>query len=297
MKGVINVLKPPGMTSHDGVNFMRRLLQIKKIGHSGTLDPAAAGVLPIFVGKATKAIEFFMDDDKEYIAEMRLGVTTDTGDLEGNVKDIRPIKVTEFDLKEALRQFTGEISQVPPMYSAVRYKGRKLYELAREGIVVERKPRRVKIYSLDLIDYSCESAILKVTCSKGTYIRTLCEDIGKVLGCGACLSCLIRTSSGAFNIENSFTLEEIEQAKLYGRLNEVILPVDEFLQKIPKVNLIAENAGFFTKGKKIQGDFKFLNDAELHLVRVYNHNKEFLGIAKVIKDKDKISLQVIKSLN
>jgi tRNA pseudouridine55 synthase len=155
----------------------------------------------------------------------------------------------------------------------------------------------VKIYSLDLIDYSCESAILKVACSKGTYIRTLCEDIGKVLGCGACLSCLIRTSSGAFNIENSFTLEEIEQAKLYGRLNEVILPVDEFLQKIPKVNLIAENAGFFTKGKKIQGDFKFLNDAELHLVRVYNHNKEFLGIAKVIKDKDKISLQVIKSLN
>jgi len=189
VKGVINVLKAPGMTSHDVINFLRKLLRVKKIGHSGTLDPAAAGVLPVFVGKATKAIEFFMDDDKEYVAELRFGVTTDTGDLDGNILELKPVKITEGDLKEALKQFTGNINQVPPMYSAVRHKGKKLYELARQGITVERKARTVKIYSIDLMDFSLESAIVKVACSKGTYIRTLCEDIGKVLGCGACLSC------------------------------------------------------------------------------------------------------------
>ncbi|HHY42274.1 MAG TPA: tRNA pseudouridine(55) synthase TruB [Thermoanaerobacterales bacterium] len=294
MKGVINVLKPPGMTSHDVVNFLRRLFQIKKIGHSGTLDPAAAGVLPVFIGKAAKAIEFFMDDDKEYIAEMRFGVTTDTGDLDGNVTNISKVNITKSHLEEILKQFTGEISQVPPMYSAVRYKGKKLYELARKGIVVERKPRNVKIYSLDLIDYSHDTAIVKVACSKGTYIRTLCEDIGNMLGCGACLSCLVRTSSGPFKIENSFTLEEIQDAVLNGKLDDVLLPVDRFLEKMPKVNLAVDKEGFFSKGKMINGDFQFLNDIDT-LVRVYN-NKEFLGIAKVVKDKDSILLQVLKSL-
>lgn len=162
MKGVINVLKAPGMTSHDVINFLRKLLRVKKIGHSGTLDPAAAGVLPVFVGKATKAIEFFMDDDKEYVAELRFGVTTDTGDLDGNILELKPVKITEGDLKEALKQFTGNINQVPPMYSAVRHKGKKLYELARQGITVERKARTVKIYSIDLMDFSLESAIVKV---------------------------------------------------------------------------------------------------------------------------------------
>jgi len=294
VKGVINVLKPPGMTSHDVVNFLRRLFQIKKIGHSGTLDPAAAGVLPVFIGKAAKAIEFFMDDDKEYIAEMRFGVTTDTGDLDGNVTNISKVNITKSHLEETLKQFTGEISQVPPMYSAVRYKGKKLYELARKGIVVERKPRNVKIYSLDLIDYSHDTAIVKVACSKGTYIRTLCEDIGNMLGCGACLSCLVRTSSGPFKIENSFTLEEIQDAVLNGKLDDVLLPVDRFLEKMPKVNLAVDKEGFFSKGKMINGDFQFLNDIDT-LVRVYN-NKEFLGIAKVVKDKDSILLQVLKSL-
>nr|WP_255688334.1 tRNA pseudouridine(55) synthase TruB [Tepidanaerobacter sp. GT38] len=282
------------MTSHDVVNFLRRLFQIKKIGHSGTLDPAAAGVLPVFIGKAAKAIEFFMDDDKEYIAEMRFGVTTDTGDLDGNVTNISKVNITKSHLEEILKQFTGEISQVTPMYSAVRYKGKKLYELARKGIVVERKPRNVKIYSLDLIDYSHDTAIVKVACSKGTYIRTLCEDIGNMLGCGACLSCLVRTSSGPFKIENSFTLEEIQDAVLNGKLDDVLLPVDRFLEKMPKVNLAVDKEGFFSKGKMINGDFQFLNDIDT-LVRVYN-NKEFLGIAKVVKDKDSILLQVLKSL-
>jgi len=296
VKGVINVLKAPGMTSHDVVNFLRKLFGLKKIGHSGTLDPSAAGVLPIFVGKATKAIEFFMDDDKEYIAEIRFGITTDTGDLEGNIKDIRTVKINELDLREALKQFVGVIEQVPPMYSAVRYKGKKLYELARQGIVVDRKPRIVKIYSLDLLSLSFDSALVKVVCSKGTYIRTLCEDIGKILGCGACLSCLIRTRSGAFKIENSLTLEEIEHAALSGKIDEILFPVDEFLQKMPKIIIADKKTSFFKKGKILYDDFQLLNDTKQNLVRVYN-NKEFLGVAKIIKDEDRISLQVLKSLN
>lgn len=295
MKGVINVLKPPGMTSHDVVNFLRRLFQIKKIGHSGTLDPAAAGVLPIFVGKATKAIEFFMDDDKEYIAEIRLGVTTDTGDLDGNVKNISKVQVDKIQFEKTLKQFTGEISQVPPMFSAVRYKGKKLYELARQGVVVERKPRKVKIYSLDLIDFNQETALVKVACSKGTYIRTLCEDIGNILGCGACLSCLIRTRSGSFKIENSLLLEEIQEAAENNKLCKVLQPIDKFLHKMPKVDLPFEDTGFFTKGRILHGDFDYLKSAGHDFVRVYS-NKEFLGVAKVRKDRDKISLQVLKSL-
>lgn len=173
MKGIINVLKPPGMTSHDVINFLRKLLIFRKIGHSGTLDPAAAGVLPVFVGKATKAIEFFMEDDKEYIAEMALGITTDTGDFEGNIVDVCSKEVDILKFEEILKEFVGEVVQIPPMYSAVRYKGKKLYELARQGITVKRKPRKVKIHSLSLLDYNVETAIVKVACSKGIYKNSL----------------------------------------------------------------------------------------------------------------------------
>lgn len=295
MKSVINVLKPPGMTSHDVVNFLRRLLQFKKIGHSGTLDPVAAGVLPIFIGKATKAIEFFMEDDKEYIAEMSLGVTTDTGDLEGNITNISPVKVNKLQFEAALKQFTGEISQIPPMYSAVRYKGKKLYELARQGTVVQREPRKIKIYSLDLLDYSGETAIVRVVCSKGTYIRTLCEDIGNKLGCGACLSCLVRTRSGSFTIENSATLEEIQQQAASGNLNSVFIPVDKCLGHMPVVRLSREDRNFFIKGKVLFGDFEYLKDYIDSFVQVYNY-EEFLGVASVKKSKAEIVLQVSKSL-
>lgn len=296
MKGVINVLKPPGMTSHDVVDFSRRLLKLKKIGHSGTLDPVAAGVLPVFIGKATKAIEFFMEDDKEYIAEIRLGVTTDTGDFEGNITNISPEKIDRLKFEETLKQFTGEVLQIPPMYSAVRYKGRKLYELARQGIVVERKPRKVNIYFMDLLDFSGDTAIVRVACSKGTYIRTLCEDIGNELGCGACLSCLVRTRSGSFTIENSTTLEEIQQKVINGTSEQVLIPIDKCLQYMPIVKLIREDRNFFIKGKMLFGDFEYLKDQVDNFVRVYNF-ENFLGIAVVKKNKDAIAIQVVKSLN
>jgi tRNA pseudouridine55 synthase len=296
VKGVINILKPPGMTSHDVVNFLRRLLKIKKIGHSGTLDPAAAGVLPIFIGKATKAIEFFVDDDKEYIAEIRLGITTDTGDFEGNITNINPVKIDRFKFKKTIEQFTGDVWQVPPMYSAVRYKGRKLYEYARQGVVIERKPRKVKIYSIDLLDYDEKTAIVRITCSKGTYIRTLCEDIGKELGCGACLSCLVRVRSGQFIIEKSATLEEIQQNYIGGIPEKVMIPIDKCFKHMPMVRLHREDRSFFIKGKMLFGDFEHLKDHVDKYVRVYNF-EEFLGIAIVKNIKEKTAIKIFKSLN
>jgi tRNA pseudouridine55 synthase len=253
-------------------------------------------VLPVFIGKATKAIEFFMEDDKEYIAEIRLGVTTDTGDFEGNITNISPEKIDRLKFEETLKQFTGEVLQIPPMYSAVRYKGRKLYELARQGIVVERKPRKVNIYFMDLLDFSGDTAIVRVACSKGTYIRTLCEDIGNELGCGACLSCLVRTRSGSFTIENSTTLEEIQQKVINGTSEQVLIPIDKCLQYMPIVKLIREDRNFFIKGKMLFGDFEYLKDQVDNFVRVYNF-ENFLGIAVVKKNKDAIAIQVVKSLN
>lgn len=295
MRGAINVLKPPGMTSHDVIKFLRNQLQFKKIGHCGTLDPVAAGVLPVFIGRATKAIEFFMEDDKEYVAELIFGVTTDTGDLEGNITNICQPNIDRFRLKEILKEFTGEIIQIPPMYSAVRHKGKKLYELARQGVTVERNPRTVKIDSLDLLDFDEKKALVKVACSKGTYIRTLCEDIGRKLGCGACLSCLVRTRSGFFLIENSVTLEEIKEYVDTDRAKELLTPVDQWLQNMPVIELFREDTNFFTKGNIVKGRFNFLTDYDGKFVRIYNYGV-FLGIAVVERHKEQINLKVFKTL-
>ena len=295
INGILNVLKPPGMTSFDVVANLRRILKVRKIGHTGTLDPGAVGVLPVCIGNATKAIEFMTEKDKVYRAELKLGISTDTQDITGEVIETKDINVTREQIRDAVMSFVGDYSQIPPMYSAIKINGQKLYDLARSSITIEREPRNVKIYYINIIDISEDGSVLfDVACSKGTYIRTLCEDIGNMLGCGACLSCLVRTSSGPFKIENSFTLEEIQDAVLNGKLDDVLLPVDRFLEKMPKVNLAVDKEGFFSKGKMINGDFQFLNDIDT-LVRVYN-NKEFLGIAKVVKDKDSILLQVLKSL-
>lgn len=294
MKGVINVLKPPGMTSHDVVDYLRKLLRFKKIGHGGTLDPSAAGVLPVFVGRATTAIEFFVEDDKEYIAEISFGIVTDTGDFEGNIIKTIPTKIMESELKETLLQFTGEILQIPPMYSAVKYKGKKLYELARRGISVSRKPRKVKIHFIDLLDCNGSTASIKVACSKGTYIRTLCEDIGKELGCGSCLSCLVRTRSGSFTIKNSVTLEEIRKIIATDMLEKILLPTDNYLKSMPTVRLTS-SGGIFTKGRRLYGDFEYLRGHVGKFVKVYNF-EDFLGVAIVKKQGTQIILQVFKSL-
>ena len=244
MDGVLNVLKPPGMTSHDVVYFIRRVSGVKKTGHTGTLDPGAAGVLVVCVGRATRLARFLPSDEKEYRAEMTLGVTTSTGDSFGEIHARRDASsITESRLREALKRFTGRVEQVPPMTSAVRSHGKKLYELARAGITVERPARVVHITSLELIrgsDWGSgePKALIHVICSKGTYIRTLCEDIGNHLGCGAHMSFLVRTRAGAFNIARSRTLEEIQGAAAPGgELRNLLVTMDDALGVYPAVTV------------------------------------------------------------
>lgn len=243
MEGVININKPLGMTSHDVVGCLRRILDIKRIGHTGTLDPEAAGVLPICVGKATKISELLTAARKQYVAEVCLGVETDTLDASGEVLRTAPVDVSENEIRQCLQSFIGEISQIPPMYSAIKIDGKKLYELAREGKEVKREPRLITIFDIKLLhtDLDKHKFTVRVDCSKGTYIRTLCQDIGESLGCGAHMSALTRTRSGRFFIEDSITLEKVE-AKFGRGETDFIQSVSDALPDCPKIVVAERNA-------------------------------------------------------
>src|SRR5690554_2376264 len=221
--GIINVIKPPGMTSYQVVARIKRIFDMKKVGHTGTLDPAAAGVLPICLGKATRVIPYMQEEEKEYIGELTLGVTSDTLDAEGKIlnrnKGWHKLRIS--DLEEVLTEFKGRIKQIPPMYSAIHHQGKRLYELAREGKKVERKAREVVISKIKILDFEPPVVRLKINCSRGTYIRSLAADIGKKLEIGAILSFLIRMCSGPFKLEGAYTLEEIDQKR-----DDSLLPLD-----------------------------------------------------------------------
>ena len=227
--GIIVINKPQDWTSMDVCAKLRGVFHEKRVGHAGTLDPMATGVLPVFVGQATKAVSFAEDGKKEYRASLRLGVVTDTQDIWGTVLREAAVSVSESDLRAVLPRFTGEIEQVPPMYSAVKVQGKKLYELARKGVEVERKPRRITIYELELLsqiepgDWG-----LRVVCSKGTYIRTLCHDIGAALGCGGCMSALTRTMAAGFTIDEAVTLDDAQE-----RGDKLLRPVDSLFRQYP----------------------------------------------------------------
>lgn len=244
MNGLVNILKPPGMTSHDVVNYVRRLMGIKKVGHTGTLDPGAAGVLIVCCGHAARIIEY-LDHDKEYRAEITFGAFSSTGDAFGELTpgEIPPGFSKEMVCK-TLSGFTGEVSQVPPMTSAVRHRGKKLYELARQGKVVERSARTVKIYSIEMSGWyegpGSPRALLDVRCSAGTYIRTLCHDIGEKLGCGAYMSFLLRIGAGGHKIDRAVTLEELKDLAGGGELQKAILGVEEALSFLPAVEIKTE---------------------------------------------------------
>lgn len=227
MDRIINILKPPNMTSHDVVGRLRRLTRIKRIGHTGTLDPMAAGVLPVCIGKSTKVIEYFEHDSKTYRCEMTLGASTDTEDAWGEVLETSDLIPTEEALVEAILSFVGEIDQIPPMYSALKINGQKLYDLARQGKVVERQARRRTIHAIDIIhiDLEKKTVLYDVKCSKGTYVRTLCHDIGLKLGCYAHMSFLMRTESGRFSLENSVTLEQLQS-------NEDVLKYSQGIEEV-----------------------------------------------------------------
>ena len=278
MNGIILIDKPQGKTSHDMVYFVRRLCGIRKVGHTGTLDPDATGVLPVCIGKATKVCDMLTVSDKEYIAEIAFGATTDTQDASGQVLKRRAVTATEDEIRDAIEHFTGEIEQIPPMFSAIKQNGRKLCDLARQGITVERKPRRITVYETEIlgIDMAEKTARFRVSCSKGTYIRTLCEDIGEYLGCGAHMKSLRRTKSGGFDISQCSTREELESLAADGRIAEAIIAADEVFSMLGKIVLEDLQVSKLKNGVRIKrGD---LSDGARY--RVYSPEGEFLSVAR-----------------
>lgn len=244
MDGIFNVLKPPKMTSHDVVAYLRRVLRTKKIGHAGTLDPDAAGVLPVFTGTATRLLEFAVEGRKQYTVEITLGMQTDTGDDSGSVIKTMPVPhFGEEEILEVLKSFTGKQMQVPPMYSALKVNGQKLYTLARKGIEVEREAREIEVFKLELLYFNSEKITLAVECSKGTYIRVLAEDIAERLGTCGTMSFLLRTQVGRFEINNSATLQEIAE-----NAEKFILKPETAVDHMPKVILTPKQASRITSG-------------------------------------------------
>ncbi|MBO8128820.1 MAG: tRNA pseudouridine(55) synthase TruB [Peptococcaceae bacterium] len=243
MEGVLNLLKPPGMTSHDVVNVVRKALKIKKVGHTGTLDPYAAGVIVLCIGRATRIARFLTATSKEYRAEITFGISTDTQDALGHILHIKDAShVDENMLHAMLPKFTGTIQQVPPMVSAIKRQGKKLYELARKGYEVKREPREVTIYRIDMVKFWGKNSphprlMFDVSCSKGTYIRTLCSDIGDALATGAHMSFLLRTRVGRFTLTDALTLEKLTELAKQERLADHIIPIDNALDYLPAVNV------------------------------------------------------------
>ena len=286
MNGIINIYKEQGYTTHDVVAKLRGILRMKKIGHTGTLDPDAVGVLPVCTGRATKLCGMITDWGKTYEAVMLLGTRTDTQDISGNILSQTEVNVTKIQIMDVIGSFTGEYDQIPPMYSALKHNGKKLYELARQGIEIERKPRRVNIKSILINDINLEdndkTVTFTVECSKGTYIRTLCEDIGNRLGCGACMQSLKRTRVGSFSIDNSYTLSQIEQMVQAGKTDEILTPIDEMFSDSRKIIISQEYDKLLYNGNKLPyNSIQGKNDVqhnEDEQVRVYDKNDEFIGV-------------------
>lgn len=251
MDGIIIIDKEPGFTSHDVVAKMRGICGQKKIGHTGTLDPGATGVLPVCLGSGTKLCGMLTDRDKEYVAGLLLGVETDTQDITGKVLAQRPAEVSEEEVYRVCESFVGDYDQVPPMYSALKVNGKKLYELARAGKEVERKARPVRIHELEILEYRMPVVKIRVVCSKGTYIRTLCADIGERLGCGGTMQSLRRTAVGRFGLDSAVTLGELQRMKDEGRLAEAVLPVDSVFEDYPALHVKKENERLLDNGNTV----------------------------------------------
>ena len=270
--GIINVLKPPGMTSHDVIGYLRRILQMKKIGHSGTLDPDAVGVLPVYLGKATRLIEYAGEDFKEYYAELTFGYATDTADDSGTIIKTSSIQLpSKVTMETVLEKFKGEQSQIPPMYSAVRYQGKKLYELARAGIEVERKSRKIMIHELELLHCGNDYLLLRITCSKGTYIRTLCEDIAEAFSMCGTVSFLYRTRSGQFTNLTAHSLAEIQKSPA-----QCIISADAAITDLTEIILTNNQALRLSQG--VATSVNGVTDDELY--RLSDEQGNFIGIAK-----------------
>lgn len=285
MNGIILIDKPQGWTSHDVVGKLRGILNERRIGHSGTLDPLATGLLVVFIGRATRAVEFAEADRKEYVAGLRLGMSTDTQDITGRIISKETDIPDEPEVRIAIERFRGELEQIPPMYSAVKIGGKKLYELARKGESIERKPRHITIFGLEITGRSDNDYILDVVCSKGTYIRTLCHDIGTALGCGGCMSSLRRTKSGVFSVDNAYTIAEIQEAADRGEEEKLLLPIDTLFAGYTKLSVDADSE------KKLKNGCIINTSSPDGRFRVYSEDGEFLllgdvkdGVMKTVKN-------------
>ena len=282
--GILVIDKPAGWTSMDVCAKLRGILRVKRIGHAGTLDPMATGVLPVFVGRGTRAVEFASESEKEYVAGLKLGVITNTQDTSGQVLEERPVTVTRADLEAVLDRFRGPIEQIPPMYSAIKINGKKLYELARKGREVERKPRPVTIHALTIEAQSGPADyVLRVRCSKGTYVRTLCHDIGAALGCGGTMSSLRRTMAAGFDLSRSVTLEQVQQAEDPSAL---LLPVDAYFSHFPALTLPEEEE------RKVRNGMTLVRpELAPGQYRVYGGDGAFLALSRAEDGK----LSTVKS--
>ncbi len=286
MDGIINVNKPLGMTSHDVVSRLRKILNMKKIGHTGTLDPDAEGVLPMCIGKGTKLAEELTAKEKQYLAELTLGIVTDTQDMSGEVLKKSDVLSSKDEICEAIMSFVGDTEQIPPMYSAVKVDGRKLYELAREGKTVEMPPRPITIYNIDIREFDEINHKVKflIDCSKGTYIRTLCHDIGEKLGCGGVMSALKRTKSGSFEIENAYTIEEIQEMAEREDFS-FLTAVDKAISHYDKVVIADKNAWRLCHGIEI----KIAGISNGTTFRVYDEQDKFLALCTMEDGRVKVT--------
>ena len=284
--GIINVYKEKGFTSHDVVAKLRGILKQKKIGHTGTLDPEAEGVLPVCLGKATKLCDLLTDKDKTYEACLYLGISTDTQDMTGKVLQERPVQVTEEEVVQMISSFEGEYDQIPPMYSALKVNGKKLYEYAREGIEVERKPRKVQIFSIKIQKIELPRVWFSVECSKGTYIRTLCHDIGEKLGCGGCMETLLRTRVSVFPMKDSLKLSEIEKLRDEEKLAQIIMPMDAMFQSLEAVIVKEHFQKLLYNGNPMGRNCFEKQPSSLETIRIYDQYKNFIGIYQWVEKKE-----------
>ena len=274
--GILVIDKPAGWTSQDVAAKLRGVFHERRVGHGGTLDPMATGVLPIFIGRATRAAEFAESAEKEYIAGLRLGTVTDTQDTSGNVIETRPVTVTRAEVQAALARFLGPIEQIPPMYSAIKINGQKLYELARKGKEVARKPRSITIHELELQAGGSAEYLLRVRCSKGTYVRTLCHDLGAALGCGGCMSSLRRTRAGSFTLRQALTMQQVLEFAAEHDPQQLLMPADALFAEYPPLIVTMRQAAKLKNGAQIK-DWQFAPGT----YRVYAEDGEFLLLGRV----------------
>ncbi len=294
MNGIICVNKPSDWTSFDVVAKSRGILKTRKVGHAGTLDPMATGVLPLFLGNATKVCDIMPNDDKGYIAKFKFGITTDTLDITGTVQNECESSITRTQVEAILSDFIGDIKQLPPMYSAVRINGQRLYDIARTGAQIKRTPREVTVHKLDILDFDEENqtCTIEVLCSKGTYIRTICSDIGEKLNVGATLISLQRNRVGEFTLSDCHTMEQLQRLMDKGNITDILLPTQRVFRNLPKIKLNEVQSIKFKNGVKLDLNRVIYNNI-LSSHAVFDNNDDFMGIAKLNLEKMELVIEKI----